>query len=135
MVCSIGVLGRAWRQWRPTGPKLCCWYHDGSWHDASEIAIGLVEEVTASEHAGEDLIDAMREAVRPWPARLDPRSRPESSCRRRARLHRQHGRPARGRAVRRRLHRALAMMQQGVRRTVTMRLKLLDPDTGDLVLG
>jgi len=32
-------------------------------------------------------------------------------------------------------HRALAMMQQGVRRTVTMRLKLLDPDTGDLVLG
>ena len=25
MVWGIGALGRAWRQWRPTGLKLCCW--------------------------------------------------------------------------------------------------------------
>ena len=40
------------------------WYHDGSWSDASEIAIGLVEEVTAAGPSGEDLVDAMRDAAR-----------------------------------------------------------------------
>ncbi|THV42669.1 hypothetical protein [Glycomyces buryatensis] len=135
MVRGISGLRRAWRQRRPTGPKLCCWYHDGSWEDASQIAIGLVEEVTTAGHSGEDLIDAMRDAVRGrgllgWTDKAvrsllvggEPICIGSTADWNNGERYYVGGR-----------HRALAMMQQGVRRTVTMRLELLDSDTGDLI--
>lgn len=110
-------------------------YHDGSWADASKIAIGLVEEVTAADPPGEDLIDAMRDAVRRrdllgWTDKAvrsllvggEPICIGSTADWNNGERYYVGGR-----------HRALAMMQQGVRRTVTMRLELLDPDTGDLI--
>lgn len=134
---GIGPFARlAKRLLPPTSrQRYCCWYHRGPWAEASETAIGIVEAETATGRLGDELVDAVTKRA----------DRIEPTWQREAVLSLvDGGEPINigsvddwqdgdreyvgGR------HRAMAMIQQGVRRTVTMRLELLDPATGRRLL-
>jgi hypothetical protein len=62
---GIGPFARSVRRlFLPKAPTLCCWYHSGSWAQVSEAAIGLVEAKVAEGLVGEELVDAVTERVR-----------------------------------------------------------------------
>lgn len=128
MLRGIGPTERLVRRWLPpTGPKFCCWFHDGSWTEASETAIGIIEAETAKGRRGEELVDAatkradriearwLRQAVSSLVDGGEPIHFEGESHWSGDRRFWIGGR-----------HRAMAMIQQNVRRTVTMRLELLD---------
>lgn len=133
------------RQWRPDPtPRDCCWFHQGSWAEASRHAIALVDGVTLNCDPSTDedddhdpfepvrdrlraagLTGWMDEAVRSLICGGEPinygstaewRDRTEEPF------------YVGGR------HRAMAMLGQGVKKTVTMRLELLDPHTRQIIL-
>jgi hypothetical protein len=128
MLRGIGPTERLVRRLLPPGrPTLCCWYHDGSWTEASETAIGIVEAATAQDLEGEALVDAATERA----------GRIESRWLRQAvsslvdggePLHFEGSTDWTGddRLWIGGRHRAMAMIQQNVRRTVVMRVELVD---------
>jgi hypothetical protein len=125
---GVGPFARlAKRMLPPSGPRFCCWFHGGSWSEASETAISIVEAESAKGIEGEELVDAVTERA----------DRIESRWLRQAVSSLvDGGEPLHfegdsdwvrdGRFWVGGRHRAMAMIQQNVRRTVTMRLELLD---------
>ncbi|WP_335992286.1 hypothetical protein [Glycomyces sp. MUSA5-2] len=115
-------------------PRPCCWYHRGSWTEASETAIEMVEAATTKGLEGEELVDELtrradriesrwlRQAVSSLVDGGEPINYGSIADWRDGDRTYVGGR-----------HRVMAMMQQGVRRTVTMRLELLDPATGRIL--
>ncbi|KPC75345.1 hypothetical protein ADL26_07935 [Thermoactinomyces vulgaris] len=128
MLRGIGPTERLVRRlFPPTGPAFCCWFHDGSWSKASEAAIEIVEAETTKGLAGEELVDAvtaraerieskwLREAVSGLVDGGEPLHFEGDSGWLRDDRFWIGGR-----------HRAKAMIQQNVRRTVVMRVDLVD---------
>lgn len=134
---GITAATRTWRQLRPhTKPRTCCWFHAGDWHQASHHARTLVEnlylppstgdedddpfEIVRDRLRGAGLSGWMHEAVHSLICGGEPinigstedwQDPDQEPC------------YVGGR------HRALAMMQQGVKKTITMRLELFEPGT------
>ncbi|PRY53532.1 hypothetical protein [Glycomyces artemisiae] len=133
---GIGPFARSVRRLLPKAPTLCCWFHDGSWAQVSEAAIGLVEAKAAEGLVGDELVDAVTATVQ----EIEPPTKwfgeavmslidGGEPINYGSVADWKDGKPfyIGGR------HRAMAMMQQGVHRTVTMRLELLDPATGEIL--
>lgn len=147
---GISRLGRTWRQIRPrTQPRECCWYHGGSWQEAFGHAIETIKIASGQSEnelraaTGEDLVPVtnpdpeyveelleyrrlsgwLHEAVTSLLTTDEPINIGGIAEWKGDGAFYIGGR-----------HRAMAMMQQGTRAIITMRLELLDPETGELVL-
>ena len=140
MTDGISAWQRRWRAWRPDPrPRDCCWFHSGNWHEASEHAMAMIDGISLERvddgispfspvrdrlrAAG--LTGWMHEAVRSLTCGGEPINYGDTSV-----WQDPDAEPGYvgGR------HRALAMMQQGVRTTVTMRFELLDPETRQIII-
>lgn len=116
-------------------PRTCCWYHQGSWDEASRVAValtlaaqaegvpaGVIEERVLDTADAQGISGWVRDAIETlfWsPIRLggdpdDPDNLNEDGT---VRLF--EGR-----------HRVTAMLDQGVRQTLIARLEYIDPATG-----
>ncbi|QSB07197.1 hypothetical protein [Natronoglycomyces albus] len=146
---GITGFGRTWRQIRPRPqPRDCCWYHGGSWQEAFGHAIEIIKIASGQTEneirvfSGEtlkpisipdpdeveDLLEYrqlsgwLSESVTSLLSTDEPINIGGLAELKHGDLFYIGGR-----------HRAMAMIQQGTRATITMRLELFDPETGELI--